>query len=238
MEENIILAGVGGQGILTSAKAICVAALKRGLELKQAEVHGMSQRGGAVQSHLRVADHEIASDLIPLGQASVIFSVEPLESLRYLQYLREGGVIISSTNAFVNINDYPPIEGVLEQIARYPKHVLLDADKLSKMAGSGRAANVVLLGAASLFLDMDAADLEAAIADMFGAKGQKIVDMNVLAFRLGRQAGQAYRDALDRGFDSATIRAWLASLEIEQLSAAGGIDTSELKKKATAVKNG
>ena len=238
MEENIILAGVGGQGILTSAKAICVAALKRGLQLKQAEVHGMSQRGGAVQSHLRVADHDIASDLIPLGQASMIFSVEPLESLRYLQYLREGGVIISSTNAFVNINDYPPIEGVLEQIAGLPKHVLLDADKFSKMVGSGRAANVVLLGAASLYLDMDAADLEAAITDMFKSKGEKIVNMNVLAFRIGRNAGQAYRDALGEGIDSATIRQWLDSLSLEELSATGGLDSSGLKKKAGPVKIG
>ena len=231
MEENIVLAGVGGQGILTNAKVISIAALRLGLHLKQAEVHGMSQRGGAVQSHLRVADHELSSDLIPLGQASVILAVEPMESLRYVQYLREDGVIVASTNAFVNIPNYPPIEKVLEQIARFPRHVLLDADKLSKLAGSGRSANVVLLGAASLFMQIDVEELLSAIANMFGAKGEKIVNMNHLAFRMGRNAGQAYREGLDQGIDSATVRAWLDSLTLEQLSAEGGIDTSELKKK-------
>ncbi|MBU0618128.1 MAG: indolepyruvate oxidoreductase subunit beta, partial [Planctomycetes bacterium] len=206
MEENIVLAGVGGQGILTNAKVIAIAALRLGLHLKQAEVHGMSQRGGAVQSHLRVADHELSSDLIPLGQASVILAVEPMESLRYVQYLREGGVIVASTNAFVNIPNYPPIEEVLEQIARFPRHVLLDADKLSKLAGSGRSANIVLLGAASLYMQIDAEELLSAIATLFGAKGEKTVETNRLAFRVGRNAGQAYREGLDQGRASATVR--------------------------------
>lgn len=231
MEENIILAGVGGQGILTNAKVISIAALRLGLHLKQAEVHGMSQRGGAVQSHLRVADHEPASDLIPLGEASVILAVEPMESLRYVQYLSEDGMIVASTNAFVNIPNYPPIEGVLEKVARFPRHVLLDADKLSKMAGSGRAANIVLLGAASLYLDIDASELLSAIAVMFGSKGEKIVETNRLAFRLGRNAAQAYREGIELGIDSATVRGWIDSLTLEQLSVEGSVDTSELKKK-------
>jgi indolepyruvate ferredoxin oxidoreductase beta subunit len=231
VEENIVLAGVGGQGILTSAKVISIAALRLGLHLKQAEVHGMSQRGGAVQSHLRVADHELSSDLIPHGHASVILAVEPMESLRYVQYLSEDGVIVASTNAFVNIPNYPPIEQVLERIARFPQHVLLDADKLSKLAGSGRSANIVLLGAASLYMEIDTEELLSAIATLFGAKGAKIVEMNHLAFRMGRNAGQAYREGLDQGIDSPTVRGWLDALTLEQLSAEGGIDTSELKKK-------
>ena len=236
MEENIVLAGVGGQGILTNAKVISIAALRLGLHLKQAEVHGMSQRGGAVQSHLRVADHELSSDLIPLGQASVILAVEPMESLRYVQYLREGGVIVASTNAFVNIPDYPPIEEVLEQIACFPLHVLLDADKLSKLAGSGRSANIVLLGAASLYMQIDAEELLSATATLFGAKGEKTVETNCLAFRVGRNAGQAYREGLDQGRDSATVRGWLDSLTLEELSAEDGVDTSGLKKKNSLVK--
>ncbi len=233
MEENIILAGVGGQGILTNAKVISVAALKLGLHLKQAEVHGMSQRGGAVQSHLRVADREIASDLISLGGASMILAVEPMESLRYVQYLSENGVLISSTSAFVNIPNYPAIEGILEKIARYPRHILLDADKFSKMAGSGRSANIVLLGAASLYLEIEYDELLKAIATMFGAKGEKIVNTNHLALRIGRNAGQAYRDGIEQGIDSVSIREWLDSLTLEQLSAEAGIDTGDLKKKVT-----
>jgi indolepyruvate ferredoxin oxidoreductase beta subunit len=231
VEENIVLAGVGGQGILTIARAISVAALRRRLQLKQAEVHGMSQRGGAVQSHLRIADRELASDLIPLGGAHMILAVEPLESLRYVQYLREDGVIVASTNPFINIPDYPPVDGVLERIARFPRHVLLDADKLSKMAGSGRSANIVLLGAASLFLDLETRELESAVTEMFAAKGQRVAEMNRLAFRLGRNAGQAYRAGLERGDSSASVRAWIDSLTLEQLSAPDGLDTTPLKKK-------
>ena len=199
MEQNLILAGVGGQGILSIARAISSAALRRNLHLRQAEVHGMSQRGGAVQSHLRVADHELYSDLIPVGQADIIFSVEPLESLRYVHYLNDRGVLVVSTNAFVNIENYPAIEQVLDRIAAFPRHVLLDADRLAKAAGSVLAANIVTLGAGSLFLEFDAADLEDAVAEMFAAKGDKIVQVNRRAFRLGRNAAAAYRDGLQRG---------------------------------------
>jgi acyl-CoA synthetase (NDP forming)/Pyruvate/2-oxoacid:ferredoxin oxidoreductase gamma subunit len=195
----------------------------------------MSQRGGAVQSHLRLAGHEPASDLIPLGGAHMVLAVEPLESLRYVQYLREDGVIVASTNAFVNIPNYPPIEGILERIARHPRHVLLDADKLSKMAGSGRSANIVLLGAASLFLDIEPTELENAVATMFGTKGPKIVEMNQLAFRLGRNAGQAYCEGLKQGIDSATVREWIDTLTLEQLASPEGVDTNGLKKKECSV---
>lgn len=231
MEENLILAGVGGQGILTIARALSIAGLRLGLKIKQAEVHGMSQRGGAVQSHLRIADHELASDLIPLGGAHMVLAVEPLEALRYVQYLREGGTIVASTNAFVNIPNYPPIAEVLERVARVPRHVLLDADKLSKMAGSGRSANIVMLGAASLFFQIEVAELESAVTAMFSAKGPKIVEMNQLAFRLGRNAAQAYRDGLEGGDPAAAVREWIDSLTLEQLSAPDGVDVGELKKK-------
>ena len=218
MEQNLIMAGVGGQGILTIARAISIAAMRRDLFLKQAEVHGMSQRGGAVQSHLRIADHELFSDLIPAGQADIIFSVEPLEALRYVQYLREDGVMIVSTNAFVNIENYPAIEQVLDRIAEFPRHILLDADGLAKAAGSVRSANIVTLGAGSLFLEMDAADLEAAVAEMFASKGDKIIEVNRRAFRLGRNAAAAYRDGLQRGGTSRAVRSWIDTLTADQLA--------------------
>lgn len=218
MEQNLILAGVGGQGILTIARAISIAAMRRNLYLKQAEVHGMAQRGGAVQSHLRLADHELFSDLIPAGQADIIFSVEPLESLRYVQYLKSDGVMIVSTNAFVNIENYPAIEEVLDQIATHPRHVLLDADGLAKAAGSIRAANIVTLGAGSLFLELDPDDLEEAVAEMFASKGDKMVGVNRRAFRLGRNAAAAYRDGLQRGGTSRAVRSWIDTLSAEELA--------------------
>lgn len=217
MEQNLILAGVGGQGILSIARGISIAALRRNFHLKQAEVHGMAQRGGAVQSHLRIADHPIFSDLIPAGQADLIFSVEPLEALRYVQYLRDDGVMVVSTNAFVNIENYPAIEQVLDRIATFPRHVLLDADRLAKAAGSVLAANIVTLGAGSLFLELEPRELEDAVAEMFAAKGEKIVQVNRRAFRLGRNAAAAYRDGLQRGGTSRAVRAWIDALPIEAL---------------------
>ena len=219
MEQNLILAGVGGQGILTIARAISLAALRRDLHVKQAEVHGMSQRGGAVQSHLRIADHELFSDLIPAGQADIIFSVEPLESLRYVQYLGADGVMIVSTNAFVNIDNYPAIEQVLDRVAEFPQHVLLDVDGLAKAAGSARAANIVTLGAGSLFLELEPQELEDAVGEMFASKGEKIVEVNRRAFRLGRAAAAAYRDGLKRGGTSRAVRSWIDGLPVEALLA-------------------
>jgi len=212
VEQNLILAGVGGQGILSIARAISIAALRRDLQLKQAEVHGMSQRGGAVQSHLRIADHELFSDLIPVGQADIIFSVEPLEALRYVHYLNPSGMMVVSTNAFINIENYPAIEQVLDKIAEFPRHVLIDADTLAKAAGSVQAANIVTLGAGSLFLELEARELEDAVAEMFAAKGEKIVNVNRKAFRLGRNAAAAYRDGLQRGGTSRAVRSWIDSL--------------------------
>ena len=220
MQQNLILAGVGGQGILTIARAISTAALRRGLKLKQAEVHGMSQRGGDVQSHLRLSDHELFSDLIPLGQADIVLAVEPLEALRYVQYLREDGVIISSTTPVVNIDNYPAVENVLERIAGFPQHILLDADGMAKRAGSVRSANIVALGAASLFLEIAPQDLEDAVAEMFARKGEKVVEVNRRAFRIGRNAAASYRDGLSQGASSRSVREWIDAAPIEEFAAA------------------
>ncbi len=223
MEQNLILAGVGGQGILTIARAISIAALRRGLTLKQAEVHGMSQRGGAVQSHLRLADRDLFSDLIPLGQADMIIAVEPLETLRYIQYLRADGIIIASTNPIVNINNYPGVEQILERIARYPRHVLLDADGLAKKAGSARSANIVSLGAASHFLELGVQELEDAVAEMFASKGAGVVDLNRRAFHIGRNAAAAYREGLSRGVSSRAMREWVDATSGDALAAPEGV---------------
>ncbi len=188
MKQDIILAGVGGQGILTIANIIDYAAQKSGLRFKQAEVHGMSQRGGAVQSHVRLSDEEIFSDLIPKGAADLILSVEPLEALRYIEYLYEEGKIVASRNPYVNIPDYPDLDKVLDAIKQSGNHVIVDSEKLSRDAGSPRSQNIVMLGAASGFMVLEEAILIQSIKDFFKSKSDKIIDMNIEAFRLGREA--------------------------------------------------
>lgn len=188
MKQDIILAGVGGQGILSIAGVIDNAALKAGLAIKQAEVHGMAQRGGAVQSHLRIADEEIASDLVPRGGADLILSVEPLEALRYIDYLRPEGAVVSSSTAFRNIPDYPPIDDVLAAIRQITPHVIVDSGKLALQAGAARAENMVMLGAASRFLVIDEAELRKSLEDLFKPRGQTVVAANLKAFALGREA--------------------------------------------------
>jgi indolepyruvate ferredoxin oxidoreductase beta subunit len=218
MQQDLILAGVGGQGILTIAQAISNAAIVRGLSVKQAEVHGMAQRGGQVQSHLRLSDAPIHSDLIPHGGADLLVSVEPLETLRYLPYLKPEGAVIASVNAFINIGNYPPVEAVLDRLCEQPRHALIDADRLARAAGSGRATNIAVLGASSLFLELDPGELEEAVAEMFARKGHDVVDVNRRAFRFGRSAAQAYLDALQRGGTSAAARHWIDTLAPEHLA--------------------
>lgn len=187
MKKDIILAGVGGQGILSIAAIIGTAAVKAGLYLKQAEVHGMSQRGGDVQSNLRISDEPIASDLIPVGKADLIISVEPMEALRYVPMLSAEGWMITNTTPFNNIPDYPAIEEILEVIESQPFHIKLDAESIAKKLGSVKSANVVILGAATPFLGLSYAQIEDAIRTMFGRKGEDIVNMNLAALKAGRE---------------------------------------------------
>lgn len=191
MKIDIILAGVGGQGILSIAAIIGHAAIESQLYLKQAEVHGMSQRGGDVQSHLRLSSQPVASDLIPKGQADLIISVEPMESLRYLPYLSESGWLITNTRPFVNMPDYPDPDQLADTIKSLPQHIALDAETIAAEAGSTKAANVVILGAASPFLDIAYDKLEAAIRFIFGRKGEELVQLNLNALNKGRKFAEA-----------------------------------------------
>ncbi len=187
MNKNIIIAGVGGQGILTIAAIIDLAAMELGLHVKQAEVHGMSQRGGAVESHLRISSREIYSDLIPLGKADLILSIEPMEALRYLPFLSPDGVVITAKEPYKNINEYPNEADLWRAIKESGQHRLIEAESLAKEAGSARAFNVVMLGAASSYIGIAEEKLEKAIARFFKRKGEEIIDMNINAFRLGRE---------------------------------------------------
>lgn len=187
MKSNIILAGVGGQGILSIAAALGTAALEDNLFLKQAETHGMSQRGGEVVSHLRISDKEIASDLIQLGKADLILSVEPMESLRYLPFLSKTGYLVTNTTPFVNVSNYPEQEKVMEEIRQLPHHVAIDADRIAKELGNARVSNMVMLGAASPFIELEFSKLEDGIRNVFARKGEAIVEINLKALRSGRQ---------------------------------------------------
>jgi indolepyruvate ferredoxin oxidoreductase beta subunit len=187
MKNDIILSGVGGQGILSIAAVIGLAAVENDLYLKQAEVHGMSQRGGDVQSHLRLSDKAVSSDLIPYGKADLIISVEPMESLRYLPWLSDSGWLITNSNPFINIPDYPPLEEILEEIKKIKNHIIIDTDGIAKDTGSARSGNMVILGAASPFIDMPFKSLENAIIKLFGRKGEQVVEANLKALKAGRE---------------------------------------------------
>jgi indolepyruvate ferredoxin oxidoreductase, beta subunit len=186
MKNDIILSGVGGQGILSIAATIGLAAVENNLFLKQSEVHGMSQRGGDVQSHFRLSDNPVSSDLIPYGKADIIISVEPMESLRYLPWLSESGWIVTNSIPFININDYPPVGEIIKEIKKIRNSIVIDADSLAKNAGSLKSVNMVILGAASPFLELPYTSLENAIRKLFGKKGDEIIDLNLRALRAGR----------------------------------------------------
>jgi indolepyruvate ferredoxin oxidoreductase beta subunit len=190
MKKDIILAGVGGQGIISIAAIIGYAALEKGMYLKQSEVHGMAQRGGDVQSNLRISDQEIASDLIPCGKADLIISVEPLESLRYLPYLSDEGWLITSTKPYLNIPDYPDMEKIFAELNKIPRHIALDADTIAKDNGSLKTANIVILGAASPFLGMEYEKIEDAIRFIFKNKGIEVIGQNLNALKAGKEIAE------------------------------------------------
>jgi len=189
MRKDIILSGVGGQGILSIAAVIAEAAMSAGLNLKQAEVHGMSPRGSEVHSNLRISSLPIFSDLISKGTADLILSLEPLESLHYLPYLNKEGWVVASSTPFVNITNYPDEQQLLEDLAGLPHVILLDVDKIAGDEGLIRASNTVLLGAAAPLLELDYDTLEEAIRKFFCSKGEDIVEMNLEALGLGYKAG-------------------------------------------------
>lgn len=186
MKRDIKLSGVGGQGILTIATVIGEAATAAGLYLKQAEVHGMSQRGGDVQSDLRLGTDPVSSDLIPLGQADLIISMEPMEALRYLPYLAPDGAVVTASRPLVNISDYPEEAALLAELDALPHVVRLDIEGLAREQGLPKSANMILLGMAAPFLGLLSPEqLLDALGRVFARKGGAVVQANAAAFRLG-----------------------------------------------------
>ncbi|WP_455667676.1 indolepyruvate oxidoreductase subunit beta [Phocaeicola sp.] len=189
MRKDIVLSGVGGQGILTIATIIGEAATAEGINLKQAEVHGMSQRGGDVQSNLRLSDEVIYSDLIGGGEADMIISMEPMEALRYLPYLQEEGWVITASSPFKNIPNYPEEVALEEELNKLPRVVTLDIEEMAKENSMPKCANVILLGMAAKYIEIVSPEqLRESIGRVFAAKGEKIVEMNKKAFDIGFNA--------------------------------------------------
>ncbi len=191
MKSDIILAGVGGQGILSIATILGAAALGDNLYLKQAEVHGMSQRGGDVMSCLRISSTPIASDLIPQGKADIIVSLEPMEALRYLPFLSQEGWIVTSTVPFVNITNYPDQEALMADLTARPNVVSFDMDAVAKEVATVRSSNMVLLGAAAPFIGIPVEKIEDGIRKVFARTGEKLVEQNLAAFRAGLERAKA-----------------------------------------------
>jgi indolepyruvate ferredoxin oxidoreductase beta subunit len=195
MNTNIILSGVGGQGILTIAAVLDTAALSENLNIKQSEVHGMSQRGGAVQSHVRISDKEIYSDLIPEGKADLILSVEPMELLRYMPFLNKNGWIITDSKPFINTSNYPDQDLIYNQIKKHPNHLIVNATDLAKEIGNSKMANMVLLGAALHIIPLSEDSLIKAISKLFKKKSEKIIKLNIEAFYKGKEVARNYNKA-------------------------------------------
>jgi len=190
MKYDVILAGVGGQGVLSVASIIAHAALSEGLAARQSEVHGMAQRGGAVLAHLRIADGKISGDLVPKGGADLIISMEPLESLRYVSWLSKTGALVTAAEPFANIGNYPDINEITSAIKRLPVWRLVEATALAKEAGLSRAVNTVMVGASSFFLPIKSKSLEKTIADVFSKKEPSVIAANAKAYMLGQAAAK------------------------------------------------
>jgi indolepyruvate ferredoxin oxidoreductase beta subunit len=235
MKQDIILAGVGGQGILLMARVLIQSARKQGLQYKQPEVHGMSQRGGPVYSHLRLSENKIWSDLIPKGEADMIIGIEPMEALRYTGYLSQKAMIISSTIPVKNIPNYPEIDSIINKIKSYENHILLDTERLAKEAGSAKSLNIVMIGAASHYLIIEKANLLKAITELFSSKEKRIIDVNLKAYEYGKEAAAFYRQCIEAGinpdytyalslkrslesFTSESINAWKEVFEQDMIS--------------------
>ena len=189
---DIILSGVGGQGVLSVAAVISIAAMEDGYTLRQSEVHGMAQRGGAVLAHMRISKTSIASDLIPKGSADVVLSMEPMESLRYVNFLKPEGKLISSAAPYENIPDYPDLNGIYEKINNLKNSRIIDAKALAKKAGTIKSVNMVMVGALSVELDIRKESIVAAVKEQFASKGEKIIAANLKALELGQLSNNKY----------------------------------------------
>lgn len=194
MKKDIILAGVGGQGIISIAAIIGLAAVEKGMYIKQSEVHGMSQRGGEVMSTLRISDEYIYSDLIPFGGADLIIGLDPMEALRYLPYLKQDGWLITNSNPYINIPNYPDIEKIYNEIKKIKFHILIPANELARELKSDKVTNIIILGATFPYLGFTKEEMMISIEKMFSTKGKDTVNINIMAFNKGYEFALKYQN--------------------------------------------
>lgn len=185
MKADVVLCGVGGQGVLTVAGLLAEAARRRGLHVRQGEIHGMSQRGGAVEATLRMSDAPIAGPQIGRGRVDLLIATEPLEALRNVDRLAPSGVAVAATDPVDDIDGYPDLDELLDRLRALPRAVLVPAGALARKAGAVKAANVVVVGAALPFLPLDAEGVESVIRDAFAARGERLVEANLAALAAG-----------------------------------------------------
>jgi indolepyruvate ferredoxin oxidoreductase beta subunit len=215
MNYDLVVCGVGGQGVLTMAAVIDHAIHSAGLHLKQSEVHGMAQRGGAVSAYVRIADHPVASDLIADGTASMVLSVEPMEALRYIPLLRPDGWIVTDITPMVNVGNYPDLAALYQVLFSAPRLVALDAALLAKKAGSVKVQNTVVLGAAASHLPFPSELIEQQLQKLFHRKGERIVTANINAFRMGDAASRFAESLLTGGVASPVLARILPRIAFE-----------------------
>ena len=196
MKNDIIISGVGGQGILSIAGIIGLAAVSNNLYIKQSEVHGMSQRGGDVQSHFRLSDKPISSDLVPFGKVDLIISVEPMEALRYLPWLSSDGWLVTNSVPMINIPSYPEVDKIIEELKKHKNTIILDADAIAKEAGSVKAGNIVILGAASPYINLPFDSIIQAVENFFEKKGENMISINLKALKSGRELSLLHTSAI------------------------------------------
>ena len=189
---NVVIVGVGGQGILTSSLILAKAAIRSGLKVVSSEVHGMAQRGGSVEVHVRIGEY--LSPLIPPGCADIMLALEPVEALRYSKYLNEKSAVIVNTRAIKPVTvtigkaSYPDIESILEAIRGITGRVYpIDATKIAEDLGSPQSANIVILGAMAkvVKLPFDFKSLEEAVKDVLP---ERVWDVNIKALWAGFNA--------------------------------------------------
>jgi indolepyruvate ferredoxin oxidoreductase, beta subunit len=215
MNYDLVVCGVGGQGVLTIAAVIDRAIHEAGLYLKQSEVHGMAQRGGAVSAFVRISDQPVASDLIAQGSASMVLSVEPMEALRYTQLLRPDGCIVTDITPMVNVAVYPAPAALYQVLFSAPRLVAINGTRLALKAGSVKVQNVVVLGAAASYLPLPAELLETQLRTLFAPKGERIVKANLNAFRIGDAASRFTAALLAGGVAPAVIARVVAQIAFE-----------------------
>ena len=189
--KGILLAGVGGQGIILASDILCRVFISAGLDVKKSEVHGMAQRGGCVTSHVRFG-RTVHSPLAKKNDVDILVAFEKMETIRYLDYVMDGGAVIINMEEIyppaVNLGEFPYPDDITETVRRsFPDFQLVDAAKQAIRAGNIRTVNTVLLGALSCFLNLSLKLWDKALADSFPAK---LIGVNREAFRLGRGAVQ------------------------------------------------